>query len=122
MTGNGYTEVIINGRKAGLKFNMYAVEQFEHVKGRNGNVKNFTTIIYAGILGNAYVKQTEPQFSFEEVSDWVEETVLAGDPEGELNRVSEVFTNSKVLQTLIDKNKKNGEPGEEVKKNLVETI
>jgi hypothetical protein len=122
MTNNGYTEITINGRKAGLKFNMYAIEQFETIKGRNGNIKNFTTIIYAGILGNAYVKQVEPQFTFEEVSDWVEELVLNGDTEGELNRVSEIFTNSQVLRTLIDKANKNGEPAEEQKKTIAETI
>jgi hypothetical protein len=122
MTNNGYTEITINGRKAGLKFNMYAIEQFETIKGRNGNIKNFTTIIYAGILGNAYVKQIEPQFTFEEVSDWVEYLVLNGDPGGELNRVSEIFTNSQVLRTLIDKANKNGEPAEEQKKTIAETI
>jgi hypothetical protein len=122
MKNNGYTEITINGRKAGLKFNMYAIEQFETIKGRNGNIKNFTTIIYAGILGNAYVKQIEPQFTFEEVSDWVEYLVLNGDPGGELNRVSEIFTNSQVLRTLIDKANKNGEPAEEQKKTIAETI
>src|SRR3954467_9280312 len=122
MINNGYTEITINGRKAGLKFNMYAIEQFETIKGRNGNIKNFTTIIYAGILGNAYVKQIEPQFTFEEVSDWVEDLVLNGDTDGELNRVSEIFTNSQVLKTLIDRTNKNGEPAEGQKKMMVEPV
>jgi hypothetical protein len=114
MMNNGYTEITINGRKAGLKFNMYAIEQFETIKGRNGNIKNFTTIIWAGILGNAYVKQIEPEFTFEEVCDWLDEQHANGDAEGEVKRISDVFVNCRVMQ------KKNNEPDEEAKKKLME--
>jgi hypothetical protein len=116
MTNNGYTEITINGRKAGLKFNMYAIEQFETIKGRNGNIKNFTTIIYAGILGNAYVKQVEPQFTFEEVCDWLDEQLLNGDANGELKHLMEVFANSRAIKKGDD----NNEPDEEAKKKLME--
>jgi hypothetical protein len=118
---NGYTTIEISGRKVGLKFNMYAIEQFEQVKGRAGNIKNFTTIIWAGLLGNAYVKQIEPELTFEDISDWVDEQILMGDESGELNRISEVFLNSQVLQATIKKAQSNGDIESEVLKKKIVT-
>jgi hypothetical protein len=40
MTANGYTTIEIAGRKVGLKFNMYAIEQFETIKGRAGKAQS----------------------------------------------------------------------------------
>ncbi len=121
MTANGYTTIEIAGRKVGLKFNMYAIEQFETIKGRDGNIKNFTTIIWAGLLGNAYVKQIEPEFTFEDINDWVDEQILQGDESGELNRISEVFLNSQVLQGTIKKAQSNGDIESDVLKKKVVT-
>ncbi len=121
MIANGYTTIEISGRKVGLKFNMYAIEQFEQVKGRAGNIKNFTTIIWAGLLGNAYVKQIEPELTFEDISDWVDEQILMGDESGELNRISEVFLNSQVLQATIKKAQSNGDIESEVLKKKIVT-
>jgi hypothetical protein len=100
---------------------MYAIEQFEQVKGRAGNIKNFTTIIWAGLLGNAYVKQIEPELTFEDISDWVDEQILMGDESGELNRISEVFLNSQVLQATIKKAQSNGDIESEVLKKKIVT-
>jgi hypothetical protein len=118
MTGNGYTEISILGRVAGLKFNMYAVERFEEIKGTSGTVRNFTAVIWAGLLGNCFAKQIEPEFTFEQVCDFVEELILSGDPGEILSRVMEVFNTSHVMQKLIDRANRNGEPADELKKKI----
>ncbi len=119
MIQNGYIEIEINGRKTGLKFNMYAIERMGEIRGKESALKNFAAIIWAGILGNAYIKQTEPEFTFEEVADFAELQLLNNDEGGVLERVSEAFLNSRSYQALI--NRANGEPSEDAKKKMIAT-
>ena len=105
MTGNGYIEIEIDGRKCGLKFNMYAIEQMPTIMGNSGTIKTYTAIIYAGMLGNAYVKQKEPEFTFEQISDFVD----AGWAENGIEfftKIDEVFSHSIVMKALQNEAKK----------------
>ena len=119
MIKNGYCEITVGGKKVGLKFNMYAIELFSEIKGRSTTIKNLTTIVYAGMLGNCYAKQTEPELSFEDISDWVDEQMINQDETGELATVSECFQASNVLKATIEK-ASNGAADEETKKKMVE--
>lgn len=117
---NGYCQIEIAGRKVGLKFNMYAIEQMESIKGNTGTIKNFTSVIWAGLLGNAYAKQTEPDLTFEQVNDWVDEQLLSNDEGGQLGRISETFAGAQVIQKLQARVKGNGEvESEELKKKVI---
>jgi hypothetical protein len=118
MTANGYVEIMIQGKRIGLKFNMYAFEQYETIKGKAGNIKNFTTVIWIGYLGNCYAKQIEPDLTFEQISDWVDES-MANNEQEQLTRISEVFLNSQVLKGLISQGG-NGDPDQELKKKITE--
>jgi hypothetical protein len=119
MTGNGYCEITIEGQKTGLKFNMYAFEQLQVIKGKEGGIRDTTALVWAGMLGNAYVKQTEPAFSFEQVSDWLEDQLFSNDQEGQLAKINEVVT---AALARINKVKENSEPGEDAKKKILETV
>lgn len=95
---NGYIQIEVNGKNVGLKFNMYALEQFQSIKGNNTLTKYIATVIYAGVLGNAYVKQIEPELTFEEVNDFYEEQFMAGDPNGVLDKISSTFIESQAYK------------------------
>lgn len=101
----GYIQIEINGKKVGLKFNMAAGESLATVKGAKSTYSNIVTIVWAGILGNAFVKQIDPEVTFEEVAEWVEDKSLSGDEEGELNKVSDAFLQSQPIQKLINTGK-----------------
>ena len=100
MTGNGYIEIEIEGKKIGLRFNMYAIEQFDTVKGNNSYTKNLTTIVFAGLLGNCFALQKEPEISFADVNEWVEAQIYDGDTDGILNQVAETFMKSNAYARL----------------------
>ena len=103
MTGNGYIEIEIGGKPIGLRFNMYAIEQFDSVKGNNSYTKNLTTIVYAGLLGDCFAKQSEPAVSFGDVNEWVEAQIFEGDPGGTLNAVADTFLKSNAYIRLTGK-------------------
>jgi|GEM_PF-3313361 hypothetical protein len=120
MTQNGYIEIEISGRKTGLKFNMYAIERMGEIKGVPvSGVRYITALVYGGILGNAYAKQVEPEFTFEDVLEWVDEN-SGGAFEGSiLEKIKDTFINSNVYQHTI--NRANGEPSEDAKKKMIAT-
>lgn len=69
-----YIQVNIGGKDRGLKFNQMALEVF--TKNLDGNAVKSSTIyatFYAGLVGNCYAKREEPDFTFEDVVDWVDE-------------------------------------------------
>lgn len=100
---NGYIQVEINEKKVGLKFNMYAAENFTNVIGSQTSSANIVRMIWAGILGNAFVKQIDPEVSFEDVADWVETLTLKGDHEQVLDKITETFLDSEPIKVLLDK-------------------
>lgn len=61
--------------KRGLKFNQLAVELYV----KKTNWINYTdasevyATFYAGLMGSCAVKQEEPDFTFEDVCDWVDD-------------------------------------------------
>lgn len=69
-----YIQVNIGGKDRGLKFNQMALEVF--TKNLDENAVKSSTIyatFYAGLVGNCYAKREEPDFTFEDVVDWVDE-------------------------------------------------
>jgi hypothetical protein len=77
-----YLTVTLGGKQRGLKFNMEAVEQFSRHFNYKTTPSAFYATVYAGLCGNATVKQEEIDFTYEEVCDWVDE--LCSTEEGEL--------------------------------------
>jgi hypothetical protein len=83
----------------GIKFNNYAIEQLTAVKGNTGGYYGFVTaIVWGGYLGHCFDKQIEPELSFGEVSDWVDEAT----PE-QLNPIAEQFRSSKSYEKMMKK-------------------
>jgi hypothetical protein len=119
---NGYIQIDIGGKLRGLKFGMLAVEgiveEAARYKGDKGNISGTKTaydLVYYGLLNNCEVKKIDPDFTYEDVTDWVEELTMTEDGKGSLQQVSKTFIESRALQIM---NAKAEEVLEEAKKNI----
>jgi hypothetical protein len=109
------------GRKRGLKFGMLAKQQIslESQKlGRvlNGNSVDFAlvpVIVYWGLFNNCYIKREDPDFTFEDVVNFVEDNVVNPDL---FTPVLNCLYESSVTSTGT-----NAEPKDEEKKSTTST-
>lgn len=118
-----YIQIELGGKLRGLKFNMFALEEYTKRIGITLNKaaeKNSTDIsqatlvyacVYSGLIGNYYAKEIEQDFTFEDVTDWVDAASNA-DLEAACNCLSEterykdIFpSNKSVVDVAIDKKK-----------------
>ena len=79
---NGYIQIDILGKMRGLKFGMIAVQQITHEAQKLGKVLGSSVdyamvavIVYWGLYNNCHVKREDPDFTFEDVSDYVDEHI-----------------------------------------------
>lgn len=85
-----YIQIEIGGRVRGLKFNQYAhIIVQEKIDPDHSNASINSALIYGGLKGNCYVKGEEPDFTFEQVCDWIEEL-----PEDVMLSVYNVYMNT----------------------------
>jgi hypothetical protein len=118
MKNNGYIEIDINGKKVGLKFNVFAMFEMRTIKGNAGNeFKNIAALIYSGIAGNAYDKQAEPELTFQQVNDWLTDHFFDGSLTDVMAQVNDAFINSESYQRATGRT--NGEADEEAKKKII---
>lgn len=69
-----YIQVNIGGKDRGLKFNQMSMEVFtKNLDESAPKASSIYATFYAGLLGNCYVKKEEPDFTFEDVTNWVDE-------------------------------------------------
>lgn len=115
---NGYIQAEVLGRRRGLKFGMLAAQQImlqaqrlNKTFGSELDLVLVPVIVYWGLWNNCYNKQEDPDFTFEEVSEWVDENVgqveLLGD-------IVKCFYQSKVVAASIERMQ--GEAKEDEKK------
>lgn len=100
---DGQCTVTINGKPVGLKFNRYAIEQGNAVKGNATLYKNIVGQIWGGVQGYAFAKQIDAPVDFEEVVDWIESLELSGDPEKQFEKINEAFQTSLLYKSLMPK-------------------
>lgn len=118
MKNNGYIEIAINGKPVGLKFNLYALFEMRSIKGGDSNeFKNIAALIYSGIAGNAYEKQTEPELTFKQVNEWLTENFFDKATPDIIAEVNETFIYSESYRNATGKT--NGELSEDAKKKLI---
>lgn len=98
---DGQTTITINGKAIGLRFNYQAVIETSAIKGTSNTSKNIISIIWGGIMGHAFVKQQEPEITFEELVDWYEEINMAGTENDDLKKVLQAFESSRVFKEKI---------------------
>lgn len=100
---DGLINVEIGGKQRTLKFNMRAIETFSEIKnGGNGTLSAAASMIYSGLTGYCYAKQIEPDFTFEDVNDWVEELMYEG-KEDVISKIDKCLAESKALIYFMKK-------------------
>lgn len=111
-----YIQVEIGGKLRGLKFNQYAhIIIQEKLDPEFPAASINTALFYGGLKGNCYAKNENPEFTFEDVCDWLEEL-----PEDDILAVYNVYMNTtaflkaKELQAKSDDKKKEEVLTEEV--------
>ena len=109
-----YIQIEIGGKLRGLKFNQYAVITMA----KFADLDNYEAtagyaMVYGGLKANCYVKREEPDFSFEQVCDWVD--LLKPD---DLVKVYEVFSEIQAYKNLIT----TGEKEEKITKKKLKKI
>ena len=79
---NGYMQAEILGRKRGLKFGTIAIRQITLYSEKNGKALGETldlalipVIVYWGLFNNCYIKQEDPDFTFEDVVEFVDDNI-----------------------------------------------
>jgi hypothetical protein len=79
---NGYIQIDILGKTRGLKFGMIAVQQITQEAQKLGKYLGSSVdfamvavIVYWGLYNNCHVKREDPDFTFEDVSDYVDEHI-----------------------------------------------
>ena len=79
---NGYMQAEILGRKRGIKFGTIAIRQITLYSEKNGKALGETLdlalipiIVYWGLFNNCYIKQEDPDFTFEDVVEFVDDNI-----------------------------------------------
>lgn len=107
-----YIQINIGGKDRGLKFNQLAIEVLS--MHNDGTAASITYgMIYGGLRGNSYVKREEPDYTFEQVCDWVD-----GLPDrvATIGKISKCLADTQLWQELVTKGKEILEERKEDKK------
>lgn len=96
-----YIQINIGGKDRGLKFNQLSLETYTKcVDFERANSSTIYATFYAGLTGNCYVKREEPDFTFEDVTDWVDELYSEGRKK-EIEKVCEVWAETNVYKEWL---------------------
>ena len=80
---NGYIQADVLGKRRGLKFGMLAIQQIALETQKLGQVLGSNSvdfalvpvIVYWGLFNNCYIKREEPDLTFEDVVNFVDDHV-----------------------------------------------
>lgn len=86
--------------KRGLKYNQLAVEIYSKKTDwvNHTDASEVYATFYAGLMGNCAAKEEEPDFTFEDVCDWVDDVSVEVKKE-----VMKTFNESKKFKEWIDR-------------------
>lgn len=94
-----YIQIEIGGKLRGLKFNQLALEVVSTHSGETTTGFMYA-LIYGGLKGNSYVKREEPDYSFEDVCDWVD-AMHRETKTKTIEEVTKVMTETQIYKDLI---------------------
>ena len=93
-----YIQMELGGKPRGLKFNqMSVVTMTKYLDFDNVPATYGYALIYAGLVSSCYVKREEPDFTFEQVCDWVDEVSV-----DEVIKARDVFEATQSFKSLTD--------------------
>jgi hypothetical protein len=97
-------QIEIGGKSRGIKFNQLALEELikSNLSGMDGIGATYT-IVHAGLVGSSFVKREEPDYSFEDVSEWVDELNSTKEGVKVITDVIAAFVESTAYKNAIPK-------------------
>lgn len=93
-----YLQIKIGGKLRGLKFNQLAIEVISQYNNSGTNTGFVYAMIYGGLRGNSYVKNEEPDYTFENVCDWIDELENKNEV---ITLVSNTMTETQIWKSLV---------------------
>lgn len=100
-----FIEIELGGKLRGLKFNNYAIEQFQRKMFKNesaltegSNAATVYGIFFAGLTANCFTNDVEVDFTYKEVEDWVDEAT-----DDDVKKVCDLFAETNVYKKWLDK-------------------
>jgi hypothetical protein len=93
-----YIQVELGGKLRGLKFNQLAIEVISTYNDAQTNSGFLYAMIYGGLKGNSYVKREEPDYTFEDVCDWVD---IMPNKEKVVADVTAILTETQIWKELV---------------------
>lgn len=103
--------MIINDKAIALKFGMYSFriisEKFDKTKAYSGDTLNelgIAIVIHAGYLNHCVVKEIEPEISFEDIVNYVDERVFgekSGD-KSDIEKAIKQWAESQVMKKVAE--------------------
>ncbi len=98
---SNYVQINLGGQLRGLKFNQgaHAEIQSRYKEGQNETFISYI-VIYGGLLGNCFVKEIEPDFTFENVCDWADQMTVE-----DVNAITQAYAASLPVIAEVDKKK-----------------
>ena len=105
---NGYIKANILGKERGLKFGLLAMQNIssdieKYKQFGTDNTMTLTSIIYWGMVNNCLQKREDPDFSFEDVCDWVDSNI---DQAELFESIAKAFEDNSILKSLDEKKTK----------------
>jgi hypothetical protein len=108
-----YIQIDIGGKTRGLKFNQLAIELMAQYNDSETTTSIIYAMVYAGLRGNDYVKRIEPDYTFEQVCDWVD---TMENKQSNLDVVAATLNESQSWKSLVKDGKELIETDESKKK------
>lgn len=109
-----HIKITLNQKEYGLKFNQLAIELISMYSDSSTTTGFVYSMIYGGMRGHSYVNRQEPDYTFEQVCDWIDE-IEAAEKSQMVEDVSKVLTDTQVWKTLIKKGEEIINEGEKKK-------
>lgn len=118
-----YIQIEIGGKLRGLKFNKMAQLELESRIKPGNLISGVYALIYAGLIANCYVKNEEPDFTFEDACDWTDElsdeTLLKVQA---AFQETEAYKKNKAYQDELEAAKKKELPKDKPLKNIKQQV
>ena len=104
-----YTSITINDQKVGLKFGMASFRYLQSKYERGVafvsddiNEIGIAHIIYSGYYNNCLVKDVDPELTFEQLVEYIEQNLLNNDFIEEVKRIIELWSNNEFIKKAVE--------------------
>jgi hypothetical protein len=113
---NGYMNAEILGKNRGIKFGVLAIQKIAMSVGDQFSTQDITVLyemLYWGLWNNCYVKKEVPDFTFEDVCDWVDSNI---NDVSFFERLGDCFKSANIIKYSVNNDEKKTQSTSKLKK------